>query len=54
LQRVKNGRGVQEFDFAMSLAIIDEVKIHGRPLHPYERFAENMVNRMRRVLGNPD
>lgn len=54
LKRVKNERAFHDFDFAMSLATIDEVKIHGRPLLPYERFAESMLNRLRRVLGNPD
>ncbi|HZI30886.1 MAG TPA: hypothetical protein VFF11_01025 [Candidatus Binatia bacterium] len=53
LKRVKNDRAFHDFDFAMSLATIDEVKIHGRPLLPYERFAESMLNRLRRVLGNP-
>lgn len=53
LRRVKNDRAFHDFDFAMSLATIDEVKIHGRPLLPYERFAETMLNRLRRVLGNP-
>jgi len=53
LRRVKRGRAFHDFDFAMSLATIDEIKIHGRTLHPYERFAENMLNRLRRVLGNP-
>lgn len=53
LKRVKNDRAFHDFDFAMSLATIDEVKIHGRPLMPYERFAESMLSRLRRVLGNP-
>jgi len=37
----------------MSLATIDEIKIHGRTLQPYERFAETLLSRLRRVLGNP-
>jgi hypothetical protein len=53
LRRLKHQRAFHDVDFAMSLATIDEVKLHGRPLHPYERFAENMLGRMRRVLGNP-
>ena len=53
LKRVKRGNSFHDFDFAMSLATIDEVKIHGRTLHPYERLSDNMLNRLRRVLGNP-
>jgi hypothetical protein len=53
LRRVKRDRAFRDFDFAMSLATIDEIKIHGRILQPYERFAETMLNRLRRMLGNP-
>lgn len=53
LNRERRNRAFHDFDFAMSLATIDEVKIHGRPLMPYERFADNLLNRLRRVLGNP-
>jgi hypothetical protein len=53
LKRVQGGRAFDDFDFAMSLQTIDEIKIHGRQLEPYERFAEQMLNRLRRVLGNP-
>lgn len=53
LRREKGGRTVQDFDFAMSLATIDEIKIHGRVLMPYERYAESMINRLRRLHGNP-
>lgn len=53
LRREPGGRNVQDFDFAMSLATIDEIKIHGRVLLPYERFAETMLNRLRRMHGNP-
>jgi hypothetical protein len=37
----------------MSLATIDEIKIYGRGLVPYERFATTMLNRLRRFLGQP-
>jgi len=47
LRREPGGHIVHDFDFAMSLATIDEVKIHGRVLLPYERFAESMLNRLR-------
>ena len=44
---------VNRFNLAMSLATIDEIKIYGRTLMPYERFAENMLGRLRRMLGQP-
>ena len=53
LRRVKRDQTFRDLDFAMSLATIDEIKIHGRPLQPYERFAESLLNRLRRMLGNP-
>ena len=53
LRRVKRDPSFRDLDFAMSLATIDEIKIHGRPLQPYERFAESLLNRLRRMLGNP-
>ncbi len=53
LRRVKRNYAFRDFDFAMSLATVDEIKIHGRTLQPYERFAETMMNRLRRMLGNP-
>lgn len=51
LRRVKRDRAFHELDFCMALATVDEIKIYGRPLAPYERFAETMLNRLRRVLG---
>lgn len=51
LRRVKRGRAFHDLDFCMSLATVDEIRIYGRPLAPYERFAETMLNRLRRVLG---
>jgi hypothetical protein len=53
LRRVQGGRALQDYDFGMSLATIDEIKIHGRVLLPYERYAETMINRLRRMHGNP-
>ncbi len=53
VRRVKQNYAFRDFDFAMSLATIDEIKIHGRTLQPYERFAETMLNRLRRMMGNP-
>jgi len=51
LRRVKRNRALHDFDFCMALATVDEIKIYGRPLAPYERFAETMLNRLRRVMG---
>lgn len=51
LRRIKRNRALHDFDFCMALATVDEIKIHGRPLAPYERFAESMLNRLRRVMG---
>jgi len=52
LRRVKHHRAFRDLDFAMSLATVDELKIHGRTLQPYERFAENLLSRLRRMLGS--
>ena len=55
LNRVKRDRTFHDLDFCMSLATIDEIKNYGRPLAPYERFAQTMLNRLRRMLGQqPD
>ena len=48
LQRVKRGRAFHDLDFCMALEAIDEIKIYGRALAPYERFAAAMLNRLRR------
>ncbi len=53
LRRVKHGRTFHDLDFCMALATIDEIKIYGRPLLPYERFAQTMLLRLRRILGQP-
>jgi hypothetical protein len=51
LRRVKRDRAFHDLDFCMALATIEEIKIHGRPLAPYERFADTLINRLRRFLG---
>jgi hypothetical protein len=51
VRRIKRDRAFHDFDFAMSLETIDELIIHGRTLLPYERFAERMVTRLRRMWG---
>jgi len=53
LRRVKHGRAFHDLDFSMTLAAIDEIKMHGRVLMPYERFASTMLTRLRRFLGQP-
>jgi hypothetical protein len=51
VRRVKHDRAFHDFDFGMALETIDEIKFHGRPLLPYERMAQKMLNRLRRMLG---
>ena len=53
LRRVEHGRAFHDLDFCMTLATINEIKIHGRVLMPYERFASTMLNRLRRFLRQP-
>lgn len=50
VRRVKHDRALHDFDFAMSLEAINEIIAHGRVLQPYERFAQRMLNRLRRML----
>ena len=52
LRRVKRDRAFHDFDFSVALGTIDEIKTHGRPLHPYERFAQAMLKRLRRMFGH--
>jgi len=51
VRRVKNDRAFHDFDFGMALETINEIKMHGRPLMPYERMADKMMGRLRRMLG---
>jgi hypothetical protein len=53
LHRVKRDRAFHDLDFCMALATVEEIKNFGRPLAPYERFAQTMLNRLRRFLGQP-
>jgi hypothetical protein len=53
LRRTKHGRSFHDLDFCMTLAAIEEIRAYGRPLAPYERFAQSLLNRLRRVLGQP-
>jgi hypothetical protein len=53
LRRVKRDRAFHDLDFGMTLEGIDEIKVYGRTLAPYERFAAVMLNRLRRLLGQP-
>ena len=54
VRRAKGGRDFQDFDFGMSLATIDEIRLHGRPLLPFERMADKMIGNLRRKLGQPE
>jgi hypothetical protein len=53
LRRVKRDRAFHDLDFCMALEAIDEIKIYGRVLMPYERLAAAMLGRLRRFLGQP-
>jgi uncharacterized protein YciU (UPF0263 family) len=51
LRRVKRDRAFHELDFCMTLAAVEEIRVYGRPLLHYERFAESMIKHMRQFLG---
>ena len=51
VRRIKRDRAFHDFDFSMALETIDEIKMHGRPLQPYERMTQKMLNRLRTILG---
>jgi hypothetical protein len=53
LRRVKRDRTFHDLDFGMALESIDEIKVYGRTLAPYERFAAIMMTRLRRLLRQP-
>jgi hypothetical protein len=53
LRRVKRKRAFHDLDFCMTLTAIDEIKTYGRALAPFERFAQFMLSRLRRFLGQP-
>ena len=50
----KSGRVGRLATLDTPLETIDQIKIHGRPLQPYERMAQTMLNRLRRMLGQGD
>ena len=51
LRRVKRNRAFHELDFCMTLAAVEEIRLYGRPLLHYERFAESLLKQMRQFLG---
>jgi len=53
LRRTRRHHRLHDLDFCMTLATVEEIKTCGRPLAPYERFAQTMFNRLRRFLGQP-
>jgi len=53
LRRIKRDRAFHDLDFCMALESIDEIKVYGRALAPYERLAAAMLNRLRRLMGQP-
>jgi uncharacterized protein YciU (UPF0263 family) len=54
VRRVRRDRAFHDFDFGMALETVEEIKLHGRPLLPYERMAQRMLDRLRRILGQAD
>jgi len=51
VRRVRHERAFHDFDFGMALEMVEELRCYGRPLLPYERMAQKMLTRLRRVLG---
>jgi hypothetical protein len=51
IHRVQHDRAFHDFDFGMALETVEEIRTHGRPLLPYERMAQSMLRRLRRILG---
>lgn len=51
VRRVRHDRAFHDFDFGMALETVDEIRLHGRPLMPYERMAQKMLDRLRRIIG---
>jgi hypothetical protein len=51
VRRIRRDRAFHDFDFSMALETIEEIKMHGRPLQPYERISQKMLNRLRTILG---
>ena len=54
VRRVQHDRAFHDFDFGMPLEMIDQIRFHGRPLLPYERMAQKMLGRLRRMIGQAD
>ena len=54
MRRIKRERPLHDFDFCMALASIDEIKMHGRVLAPYERFTESIVGKLRRIFAHAE
>ena len=54
VRRIKRERPLHDVDFCMALATIDEIKIHGRVLAPYERFTDHIVGRLRRIFSHAE
>jgi hypothetical protein len=53
LRRVKRDRAFHDLDFCMPIAAVEEIRMYGRPLAPYERFAETLLKGLRRFLRQP-
>jgi hypothetical protein len=51
VRRVRHDQSLHDFDFCMTLEAVDEIRNHGRPLLHYERMAQRMLGRLRRMFG---
>ena len=51
VRRVRHDRAFHDFDFGLALETVEEIRLYGRPLMAYERMAQRMLLRLRRILG---
>jgi hypothetical protein len=54
VRRNKRARTLRPEDFCMTLAAIEEINTHGRVLAPYERFADHIVGKLRRIYAQAE
>ena len=54
LHRIRRRNGLHDLDFCMTLSALGEIDSYGRPLAHYERFAQTMLNRLRKLLRQPE
>ncbi len=54
VRRTKRARALRPVDFCMTLSAIEELNTHGRVLAPYERFADHIVGKLRRIYAHEE